>query len=732
MDSAAGPREPDEDAVWAGAVRELAARVLGDHEGTIRLLPSTADGREYSYEARGNVLTIRATDAISACVGLHRFLRDECGLVVHWDTELPLPLRALPDAPAVRHRSRSDEQYMFNFCTFGYTMAHWGWDDWQREIDWMALHGVTMPLAATGHEAALVDAFTALGVDEERMLEFLGAPVYLPFVLMGNLDGVGGGIDRRWLEERAELGRRILDRERALGMTPVLPSFTGHVPRELAPDDVAARPWQGFTSHVLDPEDPRFAQVAEAITRAQIARFGTDHLYASDPFIEMIPVDDDRDHPGRVGRSLLAGLTAADPEARWVLQSWPFSYQSDFWSRERVRAFLESIPRERLLILDLWAEQDPQWDHLDGFFGADWLWCGLLNFGGRTEPIADLQGAIDELERAFADGSAPRGVGLTMEATRNNPVFFELLADLAWHDVPDLGAWVARFAAERYGPDAPREAIEAWRALLETVYSAAGVSIFPEDFHGILTRRPGPELTADAARLRGDVASQLWYEPSRLLEALELLTRAAEESPALAAGPLGHDLLDTAVALFTRLIDALGADLAERRDRGDVDRTAVDRFLDAFTTLDRLLSCRPEFRMSSWESQAVEAATDAGAPGFVAAARRILTTWNDETGRELDDYAARVWHGLVGDYYRLRWEAWTRELLDPDPRRLEQELDELSSRLRAEGVAESALPPSALPGLARAALARHAPVFLEVVTRRPHDRQSPPRAGADA
>ena len=39
---------------------------------------------------------------------------------------------------------------MLNYCTFGYTMPWWTWQDWERFIDWMALNGITTPLAATG------------------------------------------------------------------------------------------------------------------------------------------------------------------------------------------------------------------------------------------------------------------------------------------------------------------------------------------------------------------------------------------------------------------------------------------------------------------------------------------------------------------------------------------------------------------------------------------------------
>ena len=43
--------------------------------------------------------------------------------------------------------------YNANVCTFGYTYVWWNWTRWEREIDWMVLNGVNLPLAFTGQEA---------------------------------------------------------------------------------------------------------------------------------------------------------------------------------------------------------------------------------------------------------------------------------------------------------------------------------------------------------------------------------------------------------------------------------------------------------------------------------------------------------------------------------------------------------------------------------------------------
>ena len=44
----------------------------------------------------------------------------------------------------------AEYRYNMNVCTFGYSYAHWDWKRWEREIDWMALNGINMPLAFVG------------------------------------------------------------------------------------------------------------------------------------------------------------------------------------------------------------------------------------------------------------------------------------------------------------------------------------------------------------------------------------------------------------------------------------------------------------------------------------------------------------------------------------------------------------------------------------------------------
>ena len=42
-------------------------------------------------------------------------------------------------------------RYYMNVCTFGYSYVWWDWTRWEKEIDWMAMNGINIPLAFVGY-----------------------------------------------------------------------------------------------------------------------------------------------------------------------------------------------------------------------------------------------------------------------------------------------------------------------------------------------------------------------------------------------------------------------------------------------------------------------------------------------------------------------------------------------------------------------------------------------------
>ncbi|MQA77094.1 MAG: alpha-N-acetylglucosaminidase [Streptosporangiales bacterium] len=538
------------------------------------------------------------------------------------------------------------------------------WPRWERELDRLALHGVNLPFVLTGHEAVIQRAFRGLdpGLDDAGVRAFLGGPAYLPFVTMGCLAGWDGPATQGWVDRRAELGARVIGRARELGMRPVLPGFAGHVPQQLAGRaSTQVVDWTGFTTHALDPTDPLFADLGERYVAAQRELFGgTDHLYLADPFIESVPPAQTLDEVAATAAAVYEGMRRGDPDATWVFQSWPFTYQEDYWSADRIRAFLGAVPDDRTIILDLWSEHRPVTAALGS--GKPWLWCMLHNFGGRP----GMYGKLGTVATAPAASGAV-GLGATMEDDRGDPVLYELLADVAWSGAVDLDSWLPGWVDARYGRvdaetgDALRRA---WGLLRDTVYAADA----PGPPGAVLLRRPvadgdlvpAPFLLSEAPRWR-QVPDELWTAWELLAGAA---TAIASTGPDAARTAIGRDLADVAYLVVGTLGDHAQAEAASAYLAGDeaAFAAAARRFLTGIEDLERLLATRPEYLLGRWLADAASwGETGDERHAYEADARRILTLWGPPDGA-LVDYARRGWSGLLGTYYLPRWRRWVDAL----------------------------------------------------------------------
>ncbi|MBN2316124.1 MAG: family 20 glycosylhydrolase, partial [Sedimentisphaerales bacterium] len=354
----------------------------------------------FEIETKDDKVIIRGNNGVAMAMGLNWYLKYYCHCHVSWNgcqLNMPDPLPFVQ--PKVRRTSWAKYRYFLNYCCFGYSLAWYDWEQWERLIDWMALNGVNMPLSVTGQEAVWQAVCKRLDMSDAQVDEFLAGPPYLPFQWMGCLDGWGGPLPQSWIDRHEELAKRILARQREFGMTPVLQGFTGHVPHVIAqtfPDAKLHKiRWIEWETSLLDPLDPLFLKIAKVYMEEQAKRFGTDHLYAADTFIEMRPPSDEPQYLADLARAVYQGMVQSDPQAIWVLQGWLFANNPGFWKPPQARAMFGAVPDERMLVLDLMCETNPTWSKTDAFYGKPWLWCNIQNFGGTVH----LSGALNKIAR---------------------------------------------------------------------------------------------------------------------------------------------------------------------------------------------------------------------------------------------------------------------------------------------------------------------------------------------
>jgi alpha-N-acetylglucosaminidase len=175
------------------------------------------------------------------------------------------------------------------------------------------------------------------------------------------------------MKSHKDLQVKILQRERALGMTPVLPAFTGHVPaafkKKYPNAKLKATNWtNGFgDTYILDSEDPLFAELGKKFIDKQTKLFGTNHLYSADTFNENEPPTDEPAYLSKLSARIYEGIRQADPKGIWVMQGWLFYSDRKFWKAPQIEALLNAVPNDKMLLLDLATEIEPVWKRTDAF-----------------------------------------------------------------------------------------------------------------------------------------------------------------------------------------------------------------------------------------------------------------------------------------------------------------------------------------------------------------------------
>jgi alpha-N-acetylglucosaminidase len=611
------------------------------------IIPADKGQDVFELESKGGKIVIRGNSALSLSFGLNWYLKYTCHASVSLNgNQLELPKTLPAVAQPVRLVAWAKYRYLNNYCTFGYSTPWWDWAQWETFIDWMALNGINAPLAITGQEAVWQAVGRRFGMTEAEIEAFLPGPPYLPFCWMGCLDGWGGPLPKDWIPRHVELGQKILVRERELGMTPVLQGFTGHIPEAIVKKHPGTKAqkihWCGYATLMLDPADPLFQPVATAFIEEQTRLFGTDHLYDADSFIEMTPPSGDLAYLANTGRAIYKGMAKADPQAVWLLQGWTFMNQASFWKQDRIKAFLDAVPNEHMLILDLFCESRPVWNQTQGFYGKPWVWANVYNFGNNT--ILGSSGSFDRFQdlpaaRQHPLGQNLRGVGLMMEGYDHNPLVFDIMFELAWRDRIDLKPWLQDYAWSRYGqPNA--DAQMAWETLRTKVYNRGGGRTILTAF---------PSTGGGGHRYPAAALSKAW---AALLRAQDGLGQTATYR---------HDLVNVArQALSSQAADWYAKTMAAYQAKDAAAyRQASGEFLLLLRDIDDLLASNEEFLLGKWLADARRwGATDAERAKMEWNARRILTLWTP--GAALRDYAWKEWSGMLTGFYGKRWEIFFR------------------------------------------------------------------------
>ena len=623
------------------------------------LIPGEKDFFELDMD--GDSILIKGNNYVNIATGLNWYLKHHAGIHLSWNgMSSQFPEKLPPVTTPEYHSTNLPLRYNFNYCTFSYSMPFWDWERWEKEIDWMALHGINIPLAMAGIESVWRNVMLKLGYSEEEIGDFIAGPAFLAWWAMNNLEGWGGPLPLNWYQAQEELQKKILARMKEYGMSPVLPGYSGMMPHDagdkLGLNVTEGGKWNGYIRPSnLSPEDPAFDKIADLYYSELTDLYGKADYYSLDPFHESH--DDESIDYGKASMKLMNAMKRTNPEAVWVVQGWTENPRPEM---------LENLKPGDLLVVDLFSECRPMWGAPSvwrreiGYGDHDWAFCMLENFGANV----GLHGRMDQLLHNFKLANSEKyntqlkGYGFTMEGSGNNPVMFELMSELPWMDtIPDKEVWVKNYVKARYGKDDPKLQ-EAWKQLSESIYNCPAGNNQQGPHESIFCGRP----SLNNFQVKSWSKMRNYYDPEATLKAAEIMSGIADKFRG--NNNFEYDLVDIVrQALADQGRRQYLKTIADYNSFSKDDfRKNADKFLKMLLLQDKLLGTRQEFRVGSWTEDARDKGlTDEEKDLYEWNARVQITTWGDRECADkggLRDYANKEWNGLLRDFYYPRWQIY--------------------------------------------------------------------------
>lgn len=608
---------------------------------------------KYSFKSDNNHLFVQANNYVAAFIGIYDYLKKFCNVQLSWCGNRTINISELADTKGEFSRTIEQKHRVYmNYCTLDYSMCWWDFDRWEKEIDFMAMNGINMPLSVVGTEAVWFETLLQYGFTEREALDFISGPAFWAWQLMTNIEGYMPPPNKEYVYHRAELGRKILNRFLEFGMQPIQQGFSGHVPVLLKEKFPSAKilmqqGWCNFSKTAqLDPVDPLFTEFGTRFLENQKRIFGAYHYYACDPFHEGTPPKPWFWYLKAVGKAINNMYESFDKSSVWVMQTWSMR-----------KPIVKAVPKNRLLLLDINSAKTGQCRNLWGYPVV----AGMLhNFGGKNAMQGKLKMHCENKYLALKRGGANVvGTGMFMEGIDQNPVIYDLQFELLTAaEKIDYSSWLDNYVKRRYGK--PSSTIrKAWNLLLETCYKNDGYQ--ENEVGSALAARPQfvPIRTGPCC------FANLFYDVDLFEKAVALFASVAEDYED--SDGYQYDLCDLLRQALSNRFNFNQQKFAKAYKNKDIKAVKeISKIqLLLLKDLDDLLAHRSEFSLSKWIGDSHKlAANDAERKYFDLNARALITLWGPMNDKNiLHDYSWREWSGLVGEVYLTRWKMFYDEAL---------------------------------------------------------------------
>ncbi len=474
-----------------------------------------------------------------------------------------------------------------------------GFDRWEKEIDFMAMHGFN------------------------RALQQLTA----------NIAGTNSVNSKEYLERKITVGKLISDRERSLGIEPIFPAAIPSVPFSLRKkyikmDIFKAPMWYNFPPiFFIRPKNAFFSVFNKKFLKIQREALGETHSY----IFEGVYESDKKgynSHLADLGKALEEMLGEFDAEAVCYLHT--SSINADFF---------KNCSGDRYIFLDN-CEMSKSSDILNG---RKYIPEISGNRYGRTGIYCNVQKLCDN---PFANSEL--GGALSFDTFDINPVYCAAALKAITTDGNfDRDEFIRDFCAKRYKTD----------SFTDDIISLIDLCSSDECTGSIICARPCTNVkhTAPYDTMERDYDFHKLYQIARNIASSD--DKKIDAMRADLQSIVRQFLSDLAYPVYIKATEFF----KEKNVRNF--EQASNLFLEICEDIDRLLRTREETNFCTKYLEAQELGSSQEEKESLQINFLLLhTIWGPFDHSILYDTVWNEWGGLVKDYYEARWHMYYRSL----------------------------------------------------------------------
>ncbi len=646
-------------------VRGIIARTIGeDYVEQFELrLDRRLKSDYFTVESLRGKIVLISNSGVGLASAFNCYLKEICRChISRFGNQVKLP-KTLPAVHGKIDRTASfKHRYAYNYCTHSYSMAFWNEEQWQKEIDFLAMNGVNLVLDILGMEEVYRRFLTKIGYRHREIKNFLVGPAYFAWMYMGNICSIGGPVHDGFFYEKCQMARRNHRRMQALGMDIVLQGYMGMVPRDIQKKDrdvpvTEQGKWKGIEQPlIVDPDSAHFVKYAKLFYESQKEVFGDiTHYYAGDIGHEGGKISKSKAKDSYI--NVMQSMLASDKDAVWVVQCWALNPNKAFTSA------LKLYRDKHILMLDLNTEKiNHNANRFSRLAKYGNVLCGLLNnFGGRNGIYGDIN-KIPGMVKSASERPNFKGIALTAESTNVNPIVTDIFFSTVWEDIGEVKDWVKKYALRRYGKE-NEHISESMEILLKTAYGSDNGPLSFGASETMACRRPfDPESKMFTAR--GTV--KIPYSEEEFEKAVKLFLKDYDKFKDNEC--YIYDAVDLLrQAISNKLTHIVRKTVSAYKSKDYlVCLEYCDRLLSLLDTLDRVLLNSRYFSFSSYIEpvhEYVDKLDDFTKELYMINAKALITTWYcrllSDDGN-LHDYAHRQLGDVVNSFHKMRWEEFAR------------------------------------------------------------------------